>query len=153
MNTLINDRTIRATTFPLIALLLAMVWGFPGVGKFLSGGVPGWFSDQFGKTFLASFPGLFASYYSIATLETLAAIAAIASLLRAEFIRVACPVFLYLAITLSLLLFVQLNLGKQVVMDFAGIHDLYMYFAATLVMMGVVRWMDPSRRDAAPSGA
>lgn len=153
MNALTKDRTLCSTTLALIALLLAMTWGFPGIGKFLSGGVPGWFSEQFGRTFLASFPGLAASYYSIAILETLAAMAALISLLRAEFIRVERPAFLYLAITLSLLLFVQLNLGKQLLMDFAGVHDLYMYFAATLVMLAVVRWMDPSRREAARTSA
>lgn len=153
MNALINDRTIRALTFALIASLLAMLWGFPGIAKFLSGGVPEWFVGQFGKTFLASFPGLFASYYSIALLETLAAIASLISLLRAECLRAARPVFLYVALALSLLLFVQLNLGKQLVMDYAGIHDLYMYFAATLLMMAAVRWMDPAERGAARSAA
>lgn len=153
MNALTNDRTLRAATFALIALLLALVWGFPGIAKFLSGGVPAWFSEQFAKTFLASFPGLFASYYSIALLETLAALAALGSLIRLEFLRAARPAFLYIAVVLSLLLFVQLNLGKQLVMDFDGIHDLYMYFAATLVMLALIRWMDPSRRDASRAEA
>lgn len=145
MNALSNDRALRATTYALTSLLLLMVWGFPGIAKLLSGGVPKWFSEQFGKTILATFPGLPASYYLIAILESLAAIAALLSLLRAEFIRATSPAFLYLGISLSLLLFVQLNLGKQLVMDFAGIHDLYMYFAATLVMLAAVRWMDPAR--------
>ncbi len=52
------------------------------------------------------------------------------------------------AIALSLLLFVQLSFGKQLLADFDGSHDLFMYFAGTLVMFAIVRSLDaqaPSR--------
>lgn len=148
MNTPSHNRLLRAAVLGLIATLIAMLWGFPGAGKLLGGGVPPWFTEQFGKTFLATFPGMTLSFYSIAILEVLAAVVALASLLRGEFLRDRSPTFLYLAITLSLVLFVQLSLGKQLVTDFAGIHDLFMYFAGTLALLLAVRAVDtvPERR-------
>lgn len=135
-------RLTRAAVFAMIAGLLAMLWGFPGAGKLLGGGVPPWFTEQFGKTFLATFPGMTLSFYSIAILEALAAVVALASLLRGEFLRSSSPVILHLAIILSMLLFLQLSLGKQLVTDFAGIHDLFMYFAGTVVLLLAVRALD-----------
>lgn len=142
MPPIINDRALKALVYAPTAFLLTITWAFPGVGKLASGGVPDWFSEQFGKTFLASFPGLTASYYSIALLESLAGLVALASLLRGEFLRPVRPTFLLAAIFLSLLLFVQLNFGKQLLADYDGTHDLFMYFAAALVMLLAVRSLE-----------
>lgn len=139
MPIVIHDRFLKTVVYSLTPTLLVICWGLPGVGKITSGGVPHWFGEQFGKTFLASFPGLAVSFYSIAVLEVLAAVAALASLLRGEFIRDVHPNFLFIAITLSLVLFVQLFFGKQLLNDFGGTRDLFMYFAGTLVMLIAVR--------------
>jgi hypothetical protein len=139
-----NDRILRAAVCVLIATLLGMVWGFAGASKLFAGGVPSWFSDQFGKTFLVSFPGLAASFYSLAILESITALAALASFLRGEAFRNVRPTALYIALLGSLALFVQLGFGKQLLFDFAGNHDLYMYFAGTLVMLAMVRTLDPT---------
>jgi hypothetical protein len=142
MTRLVNDRTLRSVVYLLIAALLAMTWGFSGVAKLLAGGVPEWFSKSFGSTVLASFPGLPVSFMSIAILETLAAVIALASILRGEFFRSVRPGLLYTSVVLSLALFVQLSFGKQLVMDFAGSHDLFMYFAGSLIILMVVRALD-----------
>ena len=144
------DRLTRATVLSLSALLLTLTWGVAGAGKLLAGGVPDWFAEQFVKTFLASFPGLTASFYSIAVLEGLAAVAAVVSLLRGEFLRNRPPTLLYAALFLSLLLFVQLNFGKQLLADFDGTHDLFMYFAGTVVLLLAVRSLEaPAHRPQA----
>lgn len=142
MDTSLQHRLSRAAVFALTATLLALLWGFPGVGKLFGGGVPEWFTGQFGKTILAKFPGMTLSFYSIAALECVATLVALASLLRGEFLRDRSPLLLYLAIVLSMLLFVQLSVGKQLVTDFAGIHDLFMYFAGSLVLLLAVRSFD-----------
>ena len=134
--------SLRTAVLMLLPLLLAMLWGFPGVGKLLGGGVPSWFADQFGKTLLAKAPGLTLSYYSIALLESLAALLALGSLLRGEFLRAPPPALLYLALVTSLLLFVQLSLGKQLLSDYDAVHDLYMYFVGTVVLLLAVRSFD-----------
>lgn len=154
MKSLASDRISRPVVLVLIAILLLITWGLPGVGKLLSGGVPGWFSEQFGKTFLNTFPGLFVSYYSIAVLEALAALAALGSLLRGEFLRQSHPPLLNVALLLSLVLFAQLSFGKQILGDFGGTHDLFMYFAGTLVMLAAVRAFRASRvNDSAATAA
>ncbi len=145
MPTLSADRLVRPAVFGLTALLLAMLWGFAGFGKLLSGGVPAWFTEQFSKTFLTTFPGLAPSYYALAILESLAAVLAIASILRAEPFRTGSPIILYIALITSLLLFVQLAFGKLLLSDFDGVHDLFMYFAGTIIILGVVRTLDIAR--------
>lgn len=144
MATPTHDRVLRLATYLLITLLVLMTWGMGGVSKLFAGGVPEWFSAQFSKTILATFPGLKASFYSIALLEMVAALIAFGSLLRGEFLKPARPTLLYAALAMSLLLFVQLSVGKQLVADFAGSHDLFMYFAGTLVMLLAVRSLDAS---------
>lgn len=150
MSLLVSDRLVRATVFGLTALLIVFTWGIAGAGKLASGGVPDWFTEQFGKTFLASFPGLAASFYSIAILETIAALAAVGSLVSGEPFRGRSPSLLYAALLLSLLTFVQLNFGKQLLGDFDGVHDLFMYFAGTLVMLAAVRSLDMPRAADVP---
>lgn len=144
-----TDRMVRSIVLGLIGLLLVLTWGFGGVAKLMAGGVPEWFSKSFGASLLATFPGLTVSFYSIAVLETLAAVIALGSLLRGEWARDARPTLLYAAVCLSLGLFVQLSFGKQLLGDFAGTHDLYMYFAGTLIMLGVVRSLDSAALPAA----
>lgn len=138
----INDRFVRSVVFISVTLLLLITWGFGGVSKLLAGGVPEWFTKTFSETFLAGFPGLTASFYSIALLETLAGVLAFGSLVRGECIRAVRPALLYAALCLSLLLFVQLNFGNQLISNNSATHDLYMYFAGTLVMLGTVRLLD-----------
>ena len=48
-----------------INLLFLMVWGFAGIDK-LRSGVPPWFDGKFGKTILATFPGLTALFWLLA---------------------------------------------------------------------------------------
>jgi hypothetical protein len=142
MLTDIHHRLLRAAVLGLVAVMLAMLWGFPGVGKLLAGGVPNWFTEQFGKTILAKAPGLTLSFYSIGAMECLTALVASASLFRGEFLRQRSPLMLYLAILLTLVLFVQLSIGKQLVTDYSGIHDLFMYFAGTVVLLLALRSLD-----------
>ncbi len=133
---------VRTTVLLSSALLLTMTWGFSGVSKLVAGGVPEWFTSTFGPTILAKFPGLGPSFYSLAAFETLAGVVALGSLLGGEWLRSRPPLLLYVAICASLLLFVQLSFGKQLLSDFDGSHDLFMYFAGSLVMLMAVRAVD-----------
>lgn len=142
MRDAMQDRLVRTGVYVLVPALLALLWGFSGAAKLLAGGVPAWFTEQFGATILAKVPGLTISFFSLAILETLAAVIALGSLLRGEFLRSGRPVVLYAALLASLVLFVQLSVGKQLLSDFAGIHDLFMYFAGTLVMLLAVRALE-----------
>ena len=132
----------RSIVVASVAALLLFTWGLTGPGKLTAGGVPEWFSGQFGQTFLARFPGLAASYYSIALLETVGAILAAGALLRGEWLPGRSAFVLRLALAHSLLVFVQLGFGKRLVSDHDGAHDLFMYAAAALVMLLAVDRLD-----------
>lgn len=70
--TRMNERSFqptRSAALLAIQLLFSMVWGFGGIGKVLSG-KPDWFADKFGKTLLATFPGLTASFWLLAGSRT-----------------------------------------------------------------------------------
>ena len=60
-------------TLLAINLLYLIVWGCAGIDK-LRTGVPSWFGDKFGQSFLARFPGLTATFWLL-TVSELAAFA------------------------------------------------------------------------------
>ncbi|HLP84700.1 MAG TPA: hypothetical protein VK157_10155 [Phycisphaerales bacterium] len=152
MSQLISDRVVRAVMYVAISLLLLFTWGFGAVAKLSAAGqVPEWFTQTFEKTFLNTFPGLWASFYSIAVLEAVVALLAIGSLITGEAFRPRKPVLLVVSILISMLLFVQLNFGKQLLQDFTGAHELFMYFAGALIMLLAVRHFESSNRAATTS--
>lgn len=152
MSRLMSDAGARAIALSAMTLLLLFTWGFGAVGKLSAAGkVPDWFTQTFEKTFLNTFPGMWASFYSIAVLEAVATLLALGSLVTGEAFRPRRPVMLLGCLLLSLLLFAQLNFGKQLLQDFSGAQELFMYFAGTLVMLLVVRQLDSSSSAASPS--
>ena len=130
-----------------INLLFLMVWGFAGVGKILSG-VPSWFGDKFGSTILASFPGLTASFWLLASAELLAFALALLALLRGEFIGRRPPTWLTAMLVWSLFVFIQLGFGQWLTAEYNGTFQLFAYFGVTLVALQFVA--PTSARPAGP---
>jgi hypothetical protein len=133
---------LRGGVYVLIVIVLAYTWGLTGYSKLTAGGVPKGFADRFEPTFLATLPGIAASFYSIAVLEAVAAIVAVGSLLRGEFLPGRKPIILSIALLLSLVLFAQLGFGLRLIRDNDGAFNLFMYFAATLVLLLAVMKLD-----------
>jgi hypothetical protein len=129
----------------LMQVTLIYTWGLTGFGKLFGGGVPEWFSTSFGKTFLAKFPGLTVSFYSIALLEALTAVVAAAALLTGEALPRKAKPLTRLAIVLSMALFAQLGFGKRLIADHDGAHDLFVYMGVSLVMLLAVEYFDMLR--------
>lgn len=129
---------IRPAALLSILLLFATTWGMAGPGKLLSG-PPEWFSGKFGTTFLATFPGLTVSFYSLALGEVAAAVLALLALLRLEFLPGRSTAFTQWMLVLSLLLFVQLGFGQRLVQEFNSAASLFFYFGATLLALTYVR--------------
>lgn len=98
---------------------------------------------RFGETFLAQFPGMWVSFFSIAAGEALAALLALVAVVRLEFLPGRDRSFTLATIVLSLLLFVQLGFGLRLVGDNAGAANLFFYFGATLVALHFVRSEEP----------
>jgi hypothetical protein len=139
MNLHTSTHLTRPVVLASIALLLGMTWTISALGKLLAGGVPEWFIKTFEPTFLKSLPGLTISFYSIALLEAVAALFTVGSLITGEFLRKGPPTLLKLGLYMSLLLFIQLGFGKQLIQDYAGAHELFMYFVGALVMLLAIR--------------
>jgi len=139
--------TTRSAALLAITLLIGTTWGMAGVPKLLGGGVPPWFEETFGQTFLSSFPGMWASFYSIALLETLLALGAIGALLRGEFLAGRTPSWLAATLAGSLFAFLQLGFGKRLIADHDDAAKLFLYFAGTLVMLWYVTSSGAERRS------
>jgi hypothetical protein len=142
-----NSTFHRIGALLAINLLFLMVWGFTGVGKLLTG-VPTWFGDKFGPTFLARFPGLTASFWLLAAAELLAFALALLALARGEFLGRRAPTSLTLMLTWSLFVFIQLGFGQWLTAEYNGTFQLFAYFGVTLVALHVVT-TSPAR----PAGA
>jgi hypothetical protein len=137
MTSLLPSRYLRAGVLLAINLLFLMVWGFSGLSK-LFGGMPPWFDGKFGKTFLASFPGLTAAFWVLAICEVAAFGLAAVALVRGEFLDRYPPQFLSAALVWSLFLFVQLGFGQWLTSDFNATQQLFMYFCGTLIAISFV---------------
>ena len=129
---------LRPATLLAINFLLLMIWGFAGISK-VQDGMPSWFGDKFGKTFLGTFPGLPATFW-ILTLSELAAFAlAIVALVRIEFLRQRPPTFLATTAVWSLFVFLQLGFGQWLTGEFSGAFQQFMYFCGTLLTLQVIQ--------------
>jgi hypothetical protein len=129
---------IRPAALLSILLLFATTWGLAGPGK-LASGMPSWFGETFGKTFLATFPGLTLSYYSLAVGETVAFLLALAALVRLEFLPRRSTLVTQVMLVASLLIFVQLGFGQRLVREFDSAANLFFYFGFTLLALSYVR--------------
>ena len=123
---------VRSAALVAINFLFLMVWGFAGIDKLLHG-MPPWFDGKFGKTFLATFPGLAATFWLLAISELLAFALAIVALVRIEFLRQRPAIFLCATLAWSLFVFLQLGFGLWLTADFNGAFQQFMYFTGTLV--------------------
>ena len=117
-----------------INLLFLMVWGFTGLGKILSG-VPSWFGDKFGATFLARFPGLTPTFWLLTASELLAFLLALVALVRGEFLGRRPPRWLALMLVWSLFVFIQLAFGQWLTAEYNGTFQLFAYFGITLIAL------------------
>jgi hypothetical protein len=115
--------------------------------KWLGGGVPEWFAKQFGPSVMGKFPGLAASYFGIAALETTVAVLFLASAAKLEFLPGRAKPLLKLAITAAAFTFGALAFGQRLTHEYAGAADLFFYFGAALVALLTVEREE--NRDAA----
>lgn len=128
------SQVARAGALLAINLQFLMVWGFSGIGK-LNSGVPSWFGDKFGKTFLGSFPGLPATFWLLTAAEMTGFVLAAGALLRGEFLRLRPPSCLVILLVWSLFVFLMLAFGLWLTADYNGTFQQFVYFSLTLVAL------------------
>jgi hypothetical protein len=131
---LLSARVIRASAFLAINLLFLIVWGFAAGSKLIDG-MPSWFGAKFGKTFLASFPGVTATFWLLAGSELLAFGLGAMALLVGDFVGRKSARFLPAMLAWSLFVFVELGFGLWLTGDFTGGFQQFMYFSGTLVAL------------------
>ncbi len=129
---------LRPATLLAINILLLMIWGFAGWSK-LRDGMPSWFDGKFGKTFLATFPGLPATFWILTASEVVAFALALAALARLEFLRQGTATWLSLTTVWSLFVFLQLGFGQWLTGEFNGAFQQFMYFCGTLLALQCVQ--------------
>ena len=129
---------LRSGTLLAINLLYLMVWGFAGIGK-LEAGMPPWFDDKFGKTFLAKFPGLTAAFWALTGAEVIAFALAAIALVRGDFVRRRPPRWLGATLVWSLFVFLMLGFGQWLTGEFNGAFQQFAYFGVTLAAL---LWLD-----------
>lgn len=117
-----------------VLLLFSVMWGTAGMDK-LRTGIPSWFGDKFGKTFLATFPGLTATFWILTAGEILGLALCLISLARLEFLPRRQTPWLQLMLVWSLFLFVQLGLGQWITSEFNATFMLFTYFCGTLLAL------------------
>ena len=137
---------LRNACLLAVNLLYLMLWGFAGIGKLLSG-IPPWFPEKFGPTFLARFPGLPVIFWILALSEVLAFTLAAAALARLEFLKPpGAPAFLTRSLVWSLFVFLQLSFGLWLTGDFAGGFQQFVYFSGTLIALHSITSLRPIGR-------
>lgn len=129
---------LRPATLLAINFLLLMIWGFAGISK-VQDGMPAWFDDKFGKTFLGTFPGLKATFWILTVSELAAFALAIVALVRIEFLRQRPPTFLAATAVWSLFVFLQLGFGQWLTNEFTGAYQQFMYFCGTLLTLHIIQ--------------
>ena len=121
-----------------INLLFMMVWGFAGLSK-VALGMPPWFNEKFGPTFLGRFLGVTTSFWLLTAAELLALTLTGAALARFEFWKTSSPKWLLASLVWSLFVFVQLGFGNWLIGDFNSGYQLFSYFGMTLVALHYVQ--------------
>ena len=127
---------------PIYCLFIG-TFGQASSEKFLSGGVPDWFKNQFQPTFMSKLPGgLTAQYYLIACLEATIVLFFLLSLGSLEFLPFHDTTFLKTGLVLALFAFFALGFGLRITGDFQGAANLFAYFGVTfLIFVYVERFL------------
>lgn len=127
----------RAGAVLAINLLFLVLWGFAGIGKLIDG-MPPWFDGKFGKTFMATFPGLTATFWMLAISELLAFGLAAAALASGEFLERKPLKWMPATLVWSLFVFLQLGFGQWLTAEYNGAFQQFVYFSGTLLSLQFV---------------
>ena len=127
---------VRSGPLLAINLMFLIIWGFAGIGKIMSG-MPAYFPDKFGPTFMAKFPGLAATFWMLAIAEVIGFALALVALARLEFMKE--PLWLARMLTWSLFVFLMLAFGQWLTNEFTGTFQQFCYFSGTLLALFITK--------------
>lgn len=133
---------VRSGPLLAINIFFLMLWGFAGIGKVLAG-YPDWFPQKFGPTFMATFPGLKASYWMLTVAELIGFGLAVVALARLEFLKE--PLWLARMLAWSLFVFCMLAFGLWLTQDPVGGFQQFCYFSGTIAMLFFTQWLSVNK--------
>lgn len=135
-------------------LLLLSLWYYAAEEKIIADGlsVPAGISKQFDGSFIASVPGTSAAWVILSILEALVFLGLVVSLLRAEFLPQRPKTWLLGSTIGSLPVLALMLFGDSMTAQHDSVASLYTYFAATILVIGLVRLMPPYRSERWLSG-
>ena len=119
-----------------ITLLFAITFVLAGWNKWMAGGAPDWFVQQFADTPLGGLPQA-PLFLSLALGESILGLGAVISLFRGEWFRRRAPL-LKLVLAGSLLMFVALGFGARLSNKYEDAAFHFMYFTGTLLALVVI---------------
>jgi hypothetical protein len=131
-----------------IYLLVGVLFFYAGKGKIFDGlGAPPAIEKQFAGTFLATIPGTDAAWTIVGILEFAIFVLLVVSLVTLEFLPHRRKPFLLIGLGLAVFTFAILAIGQNVTGENSGVAQLYVYAAATGVLMLLVTTLPPYRRS------
>ena len=141
-----EDWAAYGTLLAGVYFLVGVLFFYAGKEKIFDGlGAPPPIEKQFAGTFLDTIPGIDAAWTILGILESLIFILVLVSLIRLEFMPDRRKSFLLSALGLAIFTFSILAMGQNVTGENSGVAELYIYAAATGVLMGLVLLMPPYR--------
>lgn len=137
-----------------VYVLVGFLWYYAAKSKILDDNLaaPAGIEEQFSGSFVDSFPGVDVAWAALGILQGVVVLGLVASLLRGEFLPHRSKDLLLGSLAGSLFILALLAFGQNMIAEHDSAASLYTYFAATLVVMGVVRLMPPYRSDRWLSG-
>jgi hypothetical protein len=135
-------------------LLLLSLWYYAAEEKIIANGfaVPAAVTKQFDGSFIASVPGTSAAWVILAVLEAVVFLGFMVSLVRGEFLPHRSKPWLLGSAIGSLPVFALMVLGSSMTGQFDSVASQYTYFAATILVIAMVRMMPPYRSERWLSG-
>ena len=141
-----EDGVVYGLILAGIYLLVGVLFFYAGKEKIFDGlGAPAGIEKQFSGTFLDTIPGTDAAWTILGILEFGIFVLTVISLIRLEFMPNRAKPFMLSALALAIFTFSILGIGQNVVGENSGVAELFIYAAATGVLMGLVLLMPPYR--------
>jgi hypothetical protein len=135
-------------------LLLLSLWYYAAEEKIIGNnfGLPASISKQFHGSFIASVPGTHAAWVTLGVLDGLVFVGLVVSLVAGEFMPHRPKTWLLGSAMFSLVVLALLVLGNSMTGNHELVLDEFAYFAATILVIFLVRVMPPYRSDRWLSG-
>ena len=130
-----------------VYILEGFLWYFPFKEKIFDDDAkaPAPIQELFDGTIVDSFPGTSVAWAILGILQGVVVLAIVISLLTGEFLPHRRKPILLGALTLGMLVFALMLFGQSLTRQFDGVASLYTYFAATIVILGLLLSMPPYR--------